>query len=123
MPMRSSLHGTATEYSQYTRRSTVGTAHTATGRGLTGQDLLQDEKGLLVRRERIVFLQCSGEGGKHLRLNSRGARRRHGGTATTANRPMALQRRIRQSIVIRFGIIGITETERFISFTAKKKWQ
>jgi hypothetical protein len=36
---------------------------------------------------------------------------------------MALRRRIRQSIVIRFGIIGITETERFISFTAKKKWQ
>ena len=113
----------ATEYSQYTRRSTAGTADRATGRGLTGQHLLQDEKGLLVRREHIVFLQCSGEGGKHLRLNSRGARRRHGGTATTANRPMALQRRIRQSIVIRFGIIGITETERFISFTAKKKWQ
>jgi hypothetical protein len=52
-----------------------GTADRATGRGRTGQHLLQDEKGLLVRREHIVFLQCSGEGGKHLRLNSRAGER------------------------------------------------
>ena len=76
-----------------------------------------------MRRERIVFLECSGEGGKHLRLNSRGARRGHGGTAFHCEQADGTATANQAKHCDSFGIIGITKTERFIIFAAKKKWQ